>query len=186
MLAHNVPHKQNIHLIEKWLACLLMYSQLQAIRPANKQKTKTINTIIKQVDAMITITSIMVTQSTDLHDTAFDVEYEVKLKEAYHLVIESLIEAKVFAPQKLLPRSQYQNELRCEKGHFIFQKKTKKLIRKIGRLKSNITLFQKNLERYFTADFWDIEMYKDAEAGLLDKMAETALLDFKNKKYVAL
>jgi hypothetical protein len=181
MLAPNVLHKQNIHLIEQMVSLPAYVQSIACDMSFNKQKTKTINTIIKQVDAMITITSIMVNQSTDLHDILFDVESEVKLKEAYHLVIESLIEAKVFAPQKLLPRSHFQNELRCEKGHFLFQKKIQKLIRKIGRLKSNITLFQKNLERYFTADSWDIEMYKDAEAGLLDKMAEAALKDFKNQ-----
>jgi len=168
MLAPNVPH--NIHLIEQMVS---LPAYVQSIAgDFNPQKNKTINIIIKQVDAMITITSIMVNQSTDLHELSFDVEYEVKLKEAYIMVIESL--------------THFQNELRCEKGHFLFKKKNQKLIRKIGRLKSNITLFQKNIERFFTADSWDIEMYKDAEAGLLDKMAEAALLDFKNKKYVAL
>jgi len=68
----------------------------------------------------------------------------------------------------------------------LFKKKVKKLIHKVGKLKSNITLSQKNMEQHFTADSWDIEMYKDAEAGLLDKMAEEALSDFKNDKYVLL
>jgi len=172
MLAPNVPLQQNSHLIEQMVSLPAYVQSITGDSSFNKQKTKTINTIIKQVDAIITITSIMVNQSTDLHDIFFDVEYEVKLKEAYLMVIESLTD--------------FQNELRCEKGHFLFQKKNQKLIRKIGRLKSNITLFQKNIERYFTADSWDIEMYKDAEAGLLDKMAEAALLDFKNEKYVAL
>jgi hypothetical protein len=172
MLAPNVPHKKNTHLIEQMVSLPAYVQSIAGDTSFNQQTTKTINTIIKQVDAMITITSIMVNQSTDLHDTLFDVEYEVKLKEAYLMVIESL--------------THFQNELRCEKGHFLFKQKTKKLIHKIGRLKSNITLFQKNIERYFTADSWDIEMYKDAEAGFIDKMAEAALLDFKNKEYVVL
>ncbi|RKZ73116.1 MAG: hypothetical protein DRQ57_15375 [Gammaproteobacteria bacterium] len=153
-----VPHKQHIYLIEQMVSLPAYVQSIAGDTFFNKPKIKTINTIIKQVDAMITITSIMKNKSTDLHDIPFYVEYEIKLKEAYLMVIESL--------------THFQNELRCEKGHFLFKKKTKKLIRKIGRLKSNITLFQKNIERYFTADSWDIEMCKDAEAGLLDEMAE--------------